>query len=400
MAADTRGRVLAVFRHPTPYRDPLFDRLAALPGLDLEVAYLGRAFVQTPWEAGSLAHRHLFPRAILRFEVRGHELGLHPGLVGRFLRRRPDAVVLSGWFDPTTLALAALCRLAGVPYVLCSESFAASGLAGVSPGLAARVRRAVVRGASAWLPAGSRARDFLVRQGADPRRCHFFPTAPDARLWSAAIAAERQRGHARAELGLPQDRVIVFVGRLVEDKAPDVLLDAVGALRARGRAVRLLVVGEGPLRVRLEGHPAAADAVFLGFRQPRELARFLAAADALVLPSRYETWGAVVHEALAGGLPVVVSDRVGSGADLVADGTVGAVVRAGDAAALAGGIEDVLDRADRRTDLPGRARRRAEEWGHDLAAASLLAALADVGVPGAGLARAALRGGAASAAMP
>ena len=118
------ARVLAVFRHPTPYRDGLLDRVAALPDIDLEVLYLGRAFAQTPWSAGALEHRHRFPRGFLTRQVSGHDIAIHPGAIARLVTRRPDVAVLSGWSDPTVLTLALLCRILRIPYVLVVESFA------------------------------------------------------------------------------------------------------------------------------------------------------------------------------------------------------------------------------------------------------------------------------------
>ncbi len=378
----SRARILAVFRHPTPYRDGLLDRFAEMPGVDLEVLYLARTFAQTPWAATALRHRHRFVRGFFTRQVSGHDIALHPGALVRLLRRRPSVAVLSGWSDPTMLLLALACRLLRVPYVLVVESFARTGRFTPAPSTwSERVRRAMVRHAAAWLPAGSRARDHVVSLGADAARCAFFPTAPDAdRLATLTDEIRSREPRLREELGLPADRVIAFVGRLVSDKAPDVLLDAI-ALLPREPPCAVLVAGDGPLRPQMEAHPAADRARFAGFVQPPEVARLLAASDVLVLPSRYETWGAVAQEALAAGIPVILSERVGSAPDLLAgDDAPGEIVPVDDAAALAAAIERVLARPDRRAGLPARARERARAWGHDLNLASLASALEWAGV--------------------
>lgn len=372
------ARVLAVFRHPTPYRDGLLDRVAALPDVSLRVAYLGRTFAQTPWEAQPLAHDHRFPRGLLRRERSGHDVAFHPGALRELASMRPHACVLSGWSDPTVLACAAACRILRVPYVLCSESFEATGrFSARGRALAARVRRAMVLGAAAWLPAGSRARDHLVAHGADASRCHFFPTSPDSRRIADRVRGLRADRLLRASLGLPDRGVVAFVGRLVADKAPDVLLDAMALV---GPRARLVVAGDGPLRDRLARHPAAGLATFLGFVQPRDVLRVLAASDAFALPSRYETWGAAAVEALAAGLPVVLSDRVGCAPDVLGGADPpGRVVPPEDPGALAAAIAAMLDAP--RDEIAPRAVERAVAWGHDLNLRSIVRALRDAGAP-------------------
>jgi glycosyltransferase involved in cell wall biosynthesis len=375
-------RIRAFFRHPTPYRDPLLDRVAALPGIRLDVEYLGRTFAQTPWAAEPLRHAHRFPRRFLERQVGDHDVAVHPGALARLVTDRPDACVLSAWSDPTIILAAWVLRAMSIPYLLVNESFLESGRSGVTPRVRRAVRSSVVRGASAWLPTGSRARDWGVSLGADPARCRFFPTSPDARRWIEHVdRLRREEPGLRGRLGVPADDVVAFVGRVVRDKAPEVLLDAFALLRERRPAARLVIVGDGPLRAGLEKHRAAPWTTFAGFLQPPDVARVLASCDLLVLPSRHETWGAVVTEALAAGVPVVVSEDVGCAPDLVGESGPGSIVPVDDAPALAAAMEGWLARTDRRGALPAIARARAVEWGHDLNVRSLALALRDAGLP-------------------
>jgi glycosyltransferase involved in cell wall biosynthesis len=372
-------RVLAVYRHPTPYRDPLLDRAAALPGVDLEVLYLAKSFAETPWARDELAHRHRFLRPWLRFTRGPWEVGVHPQALLRLLRPRPDVLLLSGWADPTVLMLAAASRLLRIPYILGGESFEHTGLTGGSGRVKAEITRWMVRGASSWLPAGSRATEHFVGLGAERERCHPYPTSPDSHRWIETVARlRRQEPGLRERLGLPDDGVIVFVGRLVDDKAPEVLLEAYRILLERHPGWALVYVGDGPLRGPLAERSSGLPGVhLLGFLQPARVAELLAASDLFALPSRYETWGAVATEAAAAGLPVVVSENVGSGPDLLAGGECGERVPVDDAEALAGAIERWMERGDRRGALAARARERSIAWGNDLNLRSLAAALKD-----------------------
>ena len=73
---------------------------------------------------------------------------------------------------------------------------------------------------------------------------------------------------------------------------------------------------------------------YAGFQPPEELPRFFAQADVFILPSRYDGWGVVVNQAIGAGLPVICSDMVGAGHDLVEDGVSGLKFRTGDAVCL------------------------------------------------------------------
>jgi glycosyltransferase involved in cell wall biosynthesis len=149
----------------------------------------------------------------------------------------------------------------------------------------------------------------------------------------------------RNELGLaPGDVAILFSGKLSQRKGVHVLVEAAKrlfpALRSR---LALLFLGDGVERGQLAASCAAEPAVraiFLGFRNQRELSPCFHAADLFVLPSLWgETWGLVVNEALHHGLPAVVSSAVGCAPDLIEDGQTGAVAEAGSAESLARAIE-------------------------------------------------------------
>lgn len=154
-------------------------------------------------------------------------------------------------------------------------------------------------------------------------------------------APRRPRAQVRAELGAAPDRpLLLTVARLAGQKGLDVLLEAAGELGAREPAPLFAVAGGGPLRGPLQERIDAAGLPvrLLGHRS--DVAELLAAADAFVLPSRWEGPSLVVMEALRAGLPVVAS-RVGGIADLYEESAL--LVPPGDAAELARAVRRVLD---------------------------------------------------------
>jgi glycosyltransferase involved in cell wall biosynthesis len=148
----------------------------------------------------------------------------------------------------------------------------------------------------------------------------------------------------REELGLPPDApLVLFAGRLAEQKRVDDLLKALDLLQHVEPDVRTLIAGDGPLRARLEDTAAAyhldGRVRFLGHRD--DVPRLLAAADLLVLPSAFEGLPNVVLEAMRFRKPVVATAAPGT-TEVVVDGETGRLVPIGDQVGLARAIRDIV----------------------------------------------------------
>jgi len=165
----------------------------------------------------------------------------------------------------------------------------------------------------------------------------------------AAVAARFQRPDdravARGQWDIAADAFVpLFVGKLVTSKRP---LSLVRAAARLGAGVTVVIAGTGALEpdLRKEASRLAVDVRFVGFLNQTELGKAYAVADCLTLPSDFpETWGLVVNEALACGLPAVVSDTVGCGPDLIRNGETGFTFPLDNVAALAERLGIVRDR--------------------------------------------------------
>jgi glycosyltransferase involved in cell wall biosynthesis len=193
-------------------------------------------------------------------------------------------------------------------------------------------------------------RELLALGVGTPERFRVVPLGLDLDPFARADAL---RGKLRAELGIPAEAPLVgIVARLVPIKAHEVFLRAAALVRARLPEARFLLVGDGEGRAgleRLAGALGLTDRVrFLGWR--RDLDRIYADLDVVVLTSRNEGSPVALIEAMAAGRAVVAT-AVGGVRDFVADGVTGCVVRPGDPGAVAAGIADLLDHAERRHDL-------------------------------------------------
>jgi glycosyltransferase involved in cell wall biosynthesis len=188
----------------------------------------------------------------------------------------------------------------------------------------------------------------------------------------AARGAERDR--RRAAFGAsPHDFVVAFAGKFIEHKQP--LAAVLAVARLRPSAV-LVMAGDGPLAdtMRAEAEMLGVRLVWRGFTNQSELPSALADADCVLVPSTRETWGLIVNEALASGVPCVVTSGVEAARDLIVDGVTGYTVPVGDVAAMTARLADVRDAIARRHDFRAACRARVQRNSFDAAANGLLAA--------------------------
>jgi glycosyltransferase involved in cell wall biosynthesis len=199
------------------------------------------------------------------------------------------------------------------------------------------------------LTIGEANRRYLVNYGLDERRAFRAAYCVDNdafRRQAAELAPSRHE--LRASFGITDDApVVLFVGKFEPKKNVLRLLDAFELL-TREQDAWLLLVGHGQLAEEVRAR--ATDRVLTpGFLNQSELARAYAAADVFTLPSAFaETWGLVANEAMNFGLPLVVSDRVGCGEDLVRNGGNGFVVPHDDPVELASALGALVGDAELR----------------------------------------------------
>lgn len=180
-------------------------------------------------------------------------------------------------------------------------------------------------------------------QGVHPSRLFVFGRGID----TAAFNPARAGWVARHRMGGRDATIVLYVGRISREKGLDVLAEAFRRASAQRPGLRLALVGDGPYRRDLAVALAGTPHRFLGSLHGAALAAAYASADMFCLPSQTETFGQVVVEAGASGLPVIVSDR-GGAHEAVEDGRTGLVVRAGDPSAFAAAIGALADSPERR----------------------------------------------------
>src|SRR5262249_28602872 len=296
------------------------------------------------------------------------------------LETKPDVAMVAGWHSRSQVRAIAACNAHGVPLIYRGDTHLAMRPSGV-PSFAWRLKtRARVRKYSAYLAVGSRAPDYRQATGAAPTSIFASPPSGDNAFFAPTAEPHldaRSREAARRAFGCsPDEFLVLYVGRINGRKRLD---DAIEEVAGRGPSAVLLVAGCGDRMPEMQAWAIGRGArvVWSGFLNQRELGRAYAAADCLVLPSVRESWGLVVNEALATGLPAVVSEAVGCAPDLVGPGETGETFRGGAVGGVVTALERIRARGGRST-MGAACRARVARFSHAIAARGLVAAAQSV----------------------
>ena len=370
-------RVVVVSPEPTPYRSPLFDRVAQRPEVDLTVVYAGHTVTGRTWDVEP-RHDAVFLRGLRVPGVRRilrHEYPITPG-VGRALdERQPAVVVVNGWSTYAAQAAITWCRRRRVPYLLLVSSHDAATRSAWRRAVRMPIVPRVVRGAWGALALGTLSRASLVANGADPERVGLFANTVDVAAWGErADGLAGRRPALRTALGLEADDVAVLcVARLAPEKGLETLVRA--AAEARDPRLVVVLAGDGPERERLRRLAGVLGVrLLLAGDVPWErIAEVYVEADVFALLSSWEPWAVVVNEAAACGLPLLLSDQVGAAPDLLVDGDNGALVGVGDVQAAAAALRRFAQDPAVRLQAGSRSREIVQAWGYEPSVASFVA---------------------------
>lgn len=350
------------------YQVPLFQELNNHPNIDLTVYFcsdegISGQDVKTVygsdegWEIVGkplIGYKYIFlPNQSPRGSYLKSLVGLANFRVWNQLKQdQPDAVVIMSWMNPTWwLAFLACVRFRFPVFFMTDANFSAENSKSFLRSTIKRILlgKLLFPATSGFLCAGTENQRLYSHYGVQSKKLISFAYSWGySTLISEADRLQGEKIALRQQFGLPLDAIIIlYCGRLSPEKGSIELIEAYNEISSPNKA--LLLVGDGPLRQRMgtiaELHNLES-IYFMGFQNRNNIAKFYMMSDMLVLPSHRETWGLVVNEALCFSLPVVVSDQVGAGVDLVNPGENGYVFHAGDVTDLSTQISKLFDMSD------------------------------------------------------
>ncbi len=369
-----------------PYRIPVFNALATHEGIDLKVIFLAETHpTLRQWRVYKDEIR--FSYEVLpswRLRVGHSHFLLNGGLAASLKKFSPDAIICGGYNYVASWQALMWARRHRVRFILWSESNAKD----------TRGQRKVVeflknrfcKRCDGFVVPGKSAFEYLRMLGSPAESVFTAPNAVDNTFFAMqAEQVKRQPAEFRERLGLPR-RFILFVGRLVFEKGVFDLLESYSKLESGLRSeVGLVFAGAGDAREELVQQAkriSPGTVCFTGFVHREDLSGLYAVAETLVLPTHSEVWGLVVNEAMACGLPIIVSNVTGCLADLVDDGWNGYVVPPEDPDKLSVAINSLVRQPEVKRKMSAHSLERIRSYSPEACAGGLAAAAISAGTVG------------------
>lgn len=312
--ATGKTRVAMVTNIPTPYRIPVYEKLAQVPDIDFQVVFCSGREPDRAWDLSTGSYKSVYLKE--RFlEKDGKFIHHNPDILPALWRFKPDVVITTG-FNPTHLLAFAYAKLTGAKHIAMTDG---TYLSEVVLGSLHRVVRSIVYSMShAFVGASDGAFELYHAYGVPPKR-----------MFKSHLCANNALFLEQPPTGKKFD--FIFCARFVALKNPHFALDVARKTAvALGRRVSIVFVGSGELEseIRLAAKKIEdlVDCTFAGFASQHDLPKWYGASRLFLFPTLWEPWGVVSNEACAAGLPVLISPTAGSARELIQHGRNGYVL--------------------------------------------------------------------------
>lgn len=350
-------RLAIITSHPIQYNAPVFAMLAGNKKIAIKVFYTwgqtqeGIKFdpgfgKNIEWDLPLLqGYEYTFVRNISVNPSSGYFKGIiNPTLINEIEGWHADAILVFGWsFQSHLRCLRHFHKK--IPVLFRGDSTLLDETGIIKTRLRRLFLKWVYRHVDHAFYTGTHNKDYFLKHGLREKQLHFTPHAIDnARFAEPGDLYAEQALAKRSNMGIREsDLVVLFAGKLEPKKNPFLLLGVSSAIR--DDQLKILYVGNGILEMAIK-QAAAGDSrvLFMDFQNQLQMPVVYRMADLFILPSRGpgETWGLAVNEAMACGLPVIVSDKVGCAPDLVSQNSNGIIFHHDDPGPVIALLERVL----------------------------------------------------------
>ncbi len=387
---ERKFKIAILTSHVIQYQDSLFKQIAKHPRIDLTVLFCSKDGAEEYWDEdfglslkwnidALTGYKHKFLKNYRLCKTTSlffHYCNLP--VVKEIKRGRFDAIlIMCGWNYCTSWLTILTCILRNVPFLLYGDSsfIKNSGIIKEMP------KRFIFSKASGFMITGAMNVEYYKYYGADPKLFFAMPWAVDNKKFTKISGIVKQdKDKLRASHNLSCYKVMIaFSGKLIKRKNPIHVLQALELMKNRNK-VEVMYIGSGGEKESLADYVRTHNingVHFLGFINQDEMPKILGISDVFVLPSSFDPRGTVVNEAMACGLPVVISNMVGvyGKGDIVRDGDNGFVHNVGDIPHLAAILDRLAEDKELREKMGRRSLEIISEWSYDEDIEGILKAL-------------------------
>ncbi len=348
-------KLAIITTHPVQYNAPLFKMLTERNIVHVKVFYtwsqtasgkkydpgFGRAI---EWDIPIMeGYEYSFVENISKKPGSQHYNGINnPTLIKEIQQWNADAVLVYGWNFKSHLKVIRFFKNK-IPVLFRGDST----LLDETPGLKKLIRRVVLKYVYSFIDialyAGTANKAYFVAHGFKEKQLVFMPHAIDNKRFASNEGNMVSAKNIREKLNIPIDALLfLFAGKLDDNKNAGLLIEAF--LECNYQASFLLIVGNGNKEILLKSKFGKNKNIrFLDFQNQQNMPALYDSANVFVLPSKSETWGLAVNEAMAAGKAIVLSDACGASYDLVVNKENGFVFKSDDKIALKASIQYLME---------------------------------------------------------
>lgn len=346
-----RYKVAFITNIPTPYKIPLFERLARHPSIDFKVYFTAVSAKNRTWvvDLGDKFKYRILPGFTLNYQRKDLiTYHVNSSIIKELKRSNYDVVIAGGYYSFTTQAAFFLSKLRNSPFILRfgSTEFESGFLRKFSLPLIGLIRKYT----DAFIAYSSRSKKYLISLGVSPEKIFVSPNTIDVNFFKEESLKYRpQKKKLKMQLKIDKEKIILFVGQLIQRKGAKYLIRAYEKLRRERDDVALVIIGNGQQKKELMNlctRDKIKDVYFTGFVKRKLLPLYYSISDVFVLPSLKEPFGLVINEAMACGLPIISTYKTGASFDLVKEGVNGYIVKEKDSKSLYKAIKKILMNPD------------------------------------------------------
>ena len=351
-------KILFISNVPSPYNVAYLNELGKLADVS---AVFERGFSKERDGSWKEINAIMFDCIILRGISTGVDSAFSPGVLHYVKAYKNAYIIIGNPATPTGILAILYCKLFRIPFILQSEG----GIPKDGKGIKERFKKWLMKSAKLYLSGMNPEHDYFLTYGAKKEEIVQYPfTSLYQKDIVKKVPSCEEKKKLRAALGIEADAMILFVGQFIHRKGIDILLNA--AKNLPGDPYILIVGGEPTEEYReIIRDNGLLNVHFCAFMSREELAKYYLASDIFVLPTREDTWGLVVNEAMAAGLPVITTMNCVAGRELVENGVNGYLVETENAEALHCAMEDLLLDAEKRYQMGVSSLKRIQPYSYE-----------------------------------
>ena len=361
-------KVLYITNIPSPYRVDFFNEFGKFVELTVTFERISTKTRDDLWLSSEAVN---FKSVFMNGKAVGDDTAFCPQIIQIIMKGKFDRILIGTYYTPTGILATEFLRLTHKPFSFSGDG----GFVRQDFVLKRMLKNHLQSGGQMYFSPSKCGDQVLINAGyrKDQIKRYAFTSIKENDILPCPVAQEK-KAELRQKLGICEKHIVLGVGRLLDWKGWDTLLDMAEKF---GSDTGVYLVGGDPKGTYYEEYEnkGFSNIHFVSFKQKKDLTEYYMAADVFVLPSHEEVWGLVVNEAMAYGLPVVTTNTCVAGSELVEDGINGFLFTAKNRKELYDKLKCILENQELRNMMAKESIRKIRSYTIEIMAKDYLHAL-------------------------